>query len=142
MSYDIHITRKEDWSDSEGPEITRNEWISYMNIDKSIVLDQDRSAEVDPRVASGAKDPTHARWVEWPGRDAGAKEAWMWLENGNVMASDADAAFRQKLFLIADSLGAKLMGDKGEIYNSIGEPEKGRSRLRPDGRKRAWWKFW
>lgn len=142
MSYEVHITRKEDWSDQEGPVITRDDWVSYIAIDKSLELDGDRAAKVDPRVASGAKDPTHTRWKDWPGRADGEREAWMWLENGNVVVSDADAAFRRKLFLIADSLGARLVGDDGETYNSVGEPEKGRQRLAADGRRRPWWKFW
>ena len=142
MSYDVHITRKEDWSDTEGPNITRNEWVKYLAIDKSMQLDGDHSAEVDTKVASGAKEPTHARWNDWPDRVPGEREAWMWLEHGNIMATNADAAFRQKLFLVADSLSARLMGDDGEVYNSIGEPEKGRAKLTGDGRKRSWWKFW
>lgn len=142
MAYDMHITRKTDWADQDGPEIEREEWMAYVLIDKSLQLDRDRAEAVDPRVASRTKEPTHVRWTGWEGRMEGVREAWMWLENGNVMASDADAAFRRKLFLVADSLNARLMGDDGEIYNSNGEPESGRAKLTEDGRKRAWWKFW
>lgn len=142
MSYNVHVTRKEDWSDADGPEITRDEWVTYLTIDKTLELDRERAQEVDSRVASGAKEPTHVRWKEWPNREKGVREAWMWLENGNIVASDADSSFRIKMFLVADSLNARLMGDGGEVYNSIGEPEKGRQRLTAEGRKRAWWKFW
>lgn len=142
MGYDLHITRMEDWSDADGPEITLEDWILYVSRDKSLKIDHEKSAASDPSVASGAKEPGHAFWADWPGRAAGEREAWVWHARGNLTAADPDAAFRRKLFLIADSLGAKLQGDGGEIYNSNGDPEKGRIKLSADGRKRAWWKFW
>lgn len=142
MGYDLHITRKDDWSDTDGREITLEEWILYTSGDTSLKIDRDHSAEQDPAVASGAKEPGHAIWVKWPARKEGQREAWVWHAQGNLIAADPDASFRRKLFLIADSLDAKLQGDGGEIYNSNGEPEKGRIKLTADGRKRAWWKFW
>lgn len=142
MGYDLYITRKDDWSDSEGPDITMDDWTEYLFIDASLEIDQKRAEAVDPRVASHSKEATHTRWLEWPGRIPDEDEAWMWLEQGNIVASDPDADFRRKLFLIADGLGARLMGTDGETYNSVGEPESGRARLRDDGVKRPWWRFW
>lgn len=138
MGYDFYITRKEDWSDSDGPQITLTDWTEYLFIENSLEIDRDHAAEVDPRVASGAKEATHARWLDWPGREPGVREAWVWLEAGNLIATDADTDFRRKLFLIADGLGARLMGENGEFYNSIGEVETGDV---SEG-KRPWWKFW
>lgn len=137
MGYGVYITRKNDWADEGEPEITREEWVRYIAVDKSLELDRDHAAAVDPRVASGTKEATHARWKDWSQREPGAREAWMWLERGNIVASDADAQFRRKLFLIADSLNARLMGDDGEVYNSIGEPDR-----TSGGKRRPWWKFW
>ena len=71
----------------------------------------------------------------------GKAEAIVQLQSGNLTCSEPDLATRQKLFLIADALDAKLQGDRGEVYNSIGEPE-GRARLTADGRRRSWWKVW
>lgn len=142
MGYDLYITRREDWSDTEGPDIALDEWATYVLADKDLETDRERAIAADPRVASGAKEPTHVRWLIWPGREPDVSEAWIWLEHGNLVASDPDAAFRRKLFLIADGLNARLTGQDGEVYNSNGDPERGRSRLTPDGRKRPWWKFW
>ena len=52
------------------------------------------------------------------------------------MAKNPDSEMLRKMFLIADALGAKLQGDDGEIYNSIGM-------VAPQDRaKKPWWKFW
>ncbi|MBT8415866.1 MAG: hypothetical protein KJO42_00340 [Silicimonas sp.] len=142
MGYDLYITRKDDWSDTSGPDISMDDWTEYLFIDKSLEIDARRAAEIDPRVASHAKEPTHTRWLDWPARVPDENEAWMWIEQGNIVATDPDIDFRRKLFLIADGLEARLMGTDGEVYDSIGEPESGRSRLTEKGAKRAWWKFW
>lgn len=142
MGYDLYITRKEDWSDVDGQDITFDDWIAYVTSDKSLRIDAARAAAADPRVASGAKEPSHVAWVDWPDREAGQREAWIWLERGNLVAADADLPFRQKLFLIAVAMNARLMGEDGEVYNSIGEPEGKSSLFASLGRKRRWWKFW
>ncbi len=142
MGYGLYITRKDDWSDIEGPRIELIEWAEYLTIDPSLKIDWERSAEVDPRVASKAKEPTHTKWLEWPSRIPDEEEAWLWLEQGNLVAMDPDQAFRRKLFLIADGLGARLMGEEGELYDSNGDPETGRARLGRDGQARPWWKIW
>ena len=128
--------------DTEGQDVTQEDWIAYVALDQSLQIDPDRSAAADPRVASGAKEPSHAFWIDWPDREAGVREAWTWLERGNLVATDADVRFRQKLFLIADGLGACLMGENGEVYNSGGEPEGRLSRSGLVGAKKPWWKFW
>ena len=140
MGYDIHITRKDDWADDEGPVIELDEWLGYLAIDKSMGLDQDREAERDSAVATGAKAASLAIWKDWPSGD-GENFAEIWHSQGNLMASDPDIAFRQKMFLIADALGAKVQGNKGEVYNSIGDPE---NRPRRSGTRagRPWWKVW
>ena len=56
MAYDLHITRREKWSDTKGLEITHGDWVSYLAIDNSMVLDRDLAAERDPAVASGANE--------------------------------------------------------------------------------------
>lgn len=142
MGYDLYITRNEDWSDTDGQDITLDDWTGYLAVDQTLVLDPDHAARADPRVASGAKEPSHVRWIEWPDREPGIREAWVWLERGNLVATDADIRFRQKLFLIADALDARLMGENGDVYNSSGEAESKITGLIGFGRKKSWWKFW
>jgi hypothetical protein len=130
LGKDLHITRKADWSDAEGAEIGLEEWLNYVGSDKSMLL-----LGEDAKGAPVVRDETLAVWTGWSGRVEGQREAWMWLSHGNVMARDADGALRRKMFLIADGLGAKLQGDGGEVYNSIGEVDRA-------DRAKKWWKFW
>ena len=140
MGYDLHITRRQDWADPDGPEITLEEWLDYLTIDPSLERDIEFESSLDPAVATGAKESTMVLWNEWPSRGSG-EEVRLWLSHGNVMATDADVDLRRKMFVMADVLGARLQGDNGEIYNSIGEPE-GRRARRSSGGKRPWWRFW
>lgn len=142
MGYDLYITRKQDWSDTDGHDITLDDWMGVIAVDRSLQVDPQRAAAVDPRVASGAKEPSHAVWLDWPERRAGTDEAWIWLERGNLVATDPDQRVRQKMFLIAVQLDARLMGEDGEVYDSIGEPESRLSALGVLGLKKRWWKFW
>ncbi|MGI9391582.1 MAG: hypothetical protein ACR2O1_16110 [Boseongicola sp.] len=136
MGYDVHITRKEDWSDDSGPSISRDEWIGYVGDDKSMRLDREAVVENAQGEAFSVQDETLAVWTEWTSREEGKNEAWMWCSHGNVMAKNPDGAILQKMFLIADSMGAKLQGDDGEVYNSIGEVDAA------DQAKKPWWKIW
>ncbi len=140
MGYDVHITRKDDWSDAEGEEISVEEWLHYVGSDKSMRLDGEAQATMDSGVAVGIKDETLAVWTEWEGRKDDVNQAWMWYARGNVMAKNPDAAMRRKMFLIADELNARLQGDEGEFYDSTGEVE-GQRRGGGMGKKK-WWKFW
>lgn len=142
MSYNVYVTRKDDWSDDDGPDITLNDWLDYLAIDGSLIPDSHRAKSTDPRVASGAKEATHAYWAEWPGRDDAGHEVWFWLELGNIICANADTATLRKLFVVADVLGARLQGDEGEFYDSVGRAVKGRPRMPRGAGKRPWWKFW
>ncbi len=136
MGYELHITRREHWADADGPEIAYFDWLDYLNIDRSLQEDA-----VFQKEGSEAQERTCVIWTDWSGRKGG-KEARLWLRDGNIVTSDADAEFRRKMFVMADVLGAKLQGAKGEIYNSVGEPDS-RGRIKPSrSGKRPWWKFW
>ena len=136
MGYDVHITRKEDWSDQDGPSIPRAEWLEYVETDKSLSLEKEAVVTNAAGAEFSVQDETLAVWKDWPASEPGRNEAWMWSSGGNVMAKNPDQAFLQKMFLVADAFGAKVQGDDGEVYNSIGEVAK------QDRAKKSWWKFW
>lgn len=136
MGYDVHITRKDDWSDTAGETITRDEWLDYVRGDTSLALMGEAVVSNDKGQEVSIKDETLTVWKEWPKREGGKSEALMWHSNGNVLSTNPDAAMLQKMFLIADALGGKLQGDDGEIYNSIGMVD------RQDRATKKWWKFW
>lgn len=142
MSYRLYVTRRKNWSDSDGPVITHTEWMSYIQMDKSLRLDVELSRDSDPVVAAREKEPTHAVWKETDDKSDPTIGGVFWLDDGNIMSDDPKLAARIKLFLIADGLQATLQGQKGEIYGPFGEPEKGRRKLRDSGRRRRWWHLW
>ena len=59
MGYDLHITRRKDWADESGPEITAEEWLSYIATDRSLRLDKD--AEAFPMYTDAVRGPSSGR---------------------------------------------------------------------------------
>ncbi len=143
MGYEVYVTRRESWADEDGPYITLSDWLGYLSIDPSLQRDV-QFGSGRTKSNGGYEESTHVIWTEWPGQGDG-KEARFYLDDGNVVASDTDVAIRQKLFVMAHVLEAKVQGAKGELYNSVGEPE-GRGRKRrsktPPGAEKSWWRFW
>jgi hypothetical protein len=102
MGYDLHITRRSQWSDDEGPEITLEEWKAYVESD----------AEVRPDADNG---PTDFLWSAHP------QEPWpLWWDRGEVNTKNPDEATIRKLVAIAKRLSATVQGDDGEIYREDG----------------------
>jgi len=104
VSYDIHITRKKYWSDSEGPMISLDEWISYVERDPEIVHDDENEAE-DFLYVAHPEGP----WALW------------WNPRGEIMTSSVDDATMAKLIAIALALEARVLGDDDEQYIRVGE---------------------
>ena len=38
MGYEVHITRKTNWFDEEGPRISEDEWRAYVDSDSEMVM--------------------------------------------------------------------------------------------------------
>lgn len=101
MGYDIHITRKEFWADEDGPEITLEEWRNYVATDSSIMLDEE--------------NPSGQNYVFRSGQNL--CPLW-WNERAEIYAKNPEPTVIAKLVQIANALGAKVMGDDGEIYGA------------------------
>lgn len=99
MGYDFHITRKEFWSDEDGPSISIDEWISYANSDIDIQPDPENAGNENWIVVIGSES-----WPLW------------WSNCGEIYTKNPDELFIKKLVAIAKSLNAKLLGDNDEIY--------------------------
>jgi len=101
MGYDVHITRKKDWCDEDGPVITAEEWLRYVASDPQLRLDpSSKRHSVTIDIQSEYPDP----WLEW--------------FNGEIYSKNPDEAIRAKMIQIAAALGAKVQGDDGETYRS------------------------
>ena len=62
MSYEVHITRKKFWADEEGPAITPEEWLAYIETDPQLRL-VPKSA--NHKVILSIKSPLRDPWLEW-----------------------------------------------------------------------------
>lgn len=100
MSYDLHITRRRDWS-KPGKEISVEEWLAYVEKDTDLVL-------------WAANGPHMAKWSGQPEYP----DAWLDWFQGNIYTKNPNAALIDKMVQIADALGARVQGDDGEIYRN------------------------
>lgn len=100
MSYDIHITRRKDWS-AIGNEITADEWLAYV--------------ENDPELSLWPMNGPCT--VRWNGKCKYPDPLLDWFQ-GNIYAKNPEPALIDKMVQIADALGAQVQGDDGEIYRN------------------------
>lgn len=99
MGYDLHITRRDDWSD-EGSDITAEEWLQYVRSDPELKI-------------TGTNGPCHA---VWSGRSEHS-EPWLDWASGQIYTKNPDSPLIDKMISIAEQLGATVQGDDGEIYD-------------------------
>ena len=102
MGYDLHITRKIDWSEVEGDQIDRSEWEAIIESDSELSLNA--STQYDDRLSATFRDQEFAL-------------AW---DDGQIHAKNPDNALVIKMVAIASRLNAKVQGDDGEIYAADG----------------------
>ena len=101
MGYDLHITRKEFWVDDEGPAITLADWAAYVETDPAITL--------DPENPGGENYVFRYGQHSWP--------LW-WDDSGEVYTKNPEPEVIAKLVQVAAALGARVLGDDGELYGS------------------------
>jgi hypothetical protein len=120
MGYDLHITRKDDWADPEGPEISFDEWMAVVNADPELRAE---GGYVDRRLPDGGTQRcaliswiVHSRYRKEG--DAPAFDFW----RGDISAKNPDPEFCGKMWRLAQLLQAKVQGDDGEYYDRFGNP--------------------
>jgi len=99
MGYDLHVTRKDYWSDEDGPSISLDEWMAYVASDPDLKPDWENPG------------PENVRFVTHPGQ-------WpLWWSNiGEIYTKNPDRLVVAKLVQIASALGARVVGDDDEVY--------------------------
>lgn len=113
MGYDIHITRKENWFEDEGKEITEAEWKSYVNSDSELRLSGFAEAESSLNITLRYVNPLLADWLGHPDHEI----VYFDFRHGNVVVKNPDEITLNKMKNIAHNLRAKVQGDEGEFYN-------------------------
>ena len=130
MGYDLHITRKEYWADEEGEgSISLSEWNAHVENDPELIQDPDNPGENNYLYL----------------RDSGNWPLWYSPESGEINTKNPDTDVIQKLVRIANSLGAKVQGDDGELYDldgNIVSDQASKSTSPNASAKKPWWKIW
>lgn len=118
MGYDLHITRKNDWHDSKGSEISLDEWRALVLADPQMRLDGFAEARLlDGRVLRTDSEGL-AVWTEYSQHDEACNKAWFLYSHGEIRVKNPDDEIIRKMWSIAQALGAKVQGDDGEVYDS------------------------
>jgi len=106
MGYDLHITRKDDWSEQTGPLISEAEWRSLIESDPQLTLD------TQTKLTMSGGDYVFAAWNGQPGA--------LGYYGGEITATDPSEPLIDKMVQIARALGASVQGDDGEVYGEDG----------------------
>lgn len=101
MGYDLHITRKEFWADDEGPQITLEDWTTYV--------------EKDPEITLDPENPGKENYVIQRGQHL--CPLW-WEQRGEICTKNPAPEVIAKLVQVATALRARVLGDDGEIYGT------------------------
>jgi hypothetical protein len=121
MGYDLHITRAEDWSESEQHPISRDEWVAYVRSDPEMRLDGVAETATPDGGTLRYANPGLAVWLSWSGHGRSDGMAWFDHRNGEIKVKNPDRDMCIKMHQIATALGARVQGDDGEFYDSSGE---------------------
>jgi hypothetical protein len=111
VGYDLHITRKSEWSD-EGQDISLSEW--------KVVVGEDPSLRITGEVNAVTNSGEHISYKSeglalWSGHPSGAEIPFDFRE-GQIVVKSPDGPILNKMLSLADRLQAKVQGDEGEVY--------------------------
>ena len=132
MGYDVHITRAEEWSESEASPITLEEWVAYVASDPEMRLDGFAEAQLPSGDVLRVEGKGLSVWTAWPGEGRSEGHAWMDHRGGRIVVKNPDPAILKKMCAIAERLGARVRGDDGETYPESMEDEKQEAAVEDD----------
>jgi hypothetical protein len=113
MGYDIHITRKNEWSDEDGPRITEAEWQAYVASDPEMVITGVAEHTNPPGETIRITQPLLTEWRHHSSRSP----VWFSYFEGNLSVKSPDEECLAKMRQIAARLQARVQGDEGESYD-------------------------
>ena len=141
MAYDLHITRKENWFDTT-PGFTLQDWLEYVDSDSDLRHDGFAESTLDDGKVLRIEQEGLCVWAAYSGGKAGCDVCWLsWSQSGNIDAKNPDQEIREKMWSIAQRLGAKVQGDDGELYGPDGN-QIAEIASTATISKRPWWRFW
>jgi hypothetical protein len=118
MGYDVHLVRTQQWFDSESEPVTKED------VDKVVASDSTLSWSESDYVEMREDDGTVQRYflINWNG------EPVFWWYKSEMQCKNPIEAQLLKLIEIGKALGARVVGDDGEKYES-GKTIFGKSKI-------------
>ena len=145
MGYDLHITRRKDWSQDEpqNTDIKLEEWISFIEQDPELQLSDAYRIKVPGNENESQVAPGYCEWINHP---LDERPSFVY-SSGCISTKNPDEDTVRKILLISKVLNAKVQGDDGETYelSSNGEIINNPDPLVDSNEiaeKKPWWKFW
>ena len=86
MGYEIHITRKTEWFDEDGPEISLEDWKAYIASDPEMRLDGYAEATMENGDVFRTEHDGIAVWTAYSGHGVDGNMAWLYPGSGGIVA--------------------------------------------------------
>lgn len=144
MGYEVHITRKEHWSDQVGAGIALEEWLRYVSEDEGMIAEGFAEATTADGESVRVENAGTAVWTAYSGHGVGGNKAWFCHIEDRISVNNPDAEILKKMRRIATALGAQVQGDDGEHYDVDGRPLGAEATMPKSGmpHRKPWWRFW
>ena len=121
MGYEVHITRRENWFDEDGPAISIDEWLKFVASDPEMRMDGYAEAVKSDGSVIRVENEGLAVWLKYSGHQLDGNMAWFDFQAGRITTKNPDAEILKKMWAVAQGLSAKVQGDEGESYDKNGE---------------------
>jgi hypothetical protein len=156
MGYDLHIIRRKNYEDfEEESNISLEEWLAYIETDKSLELTNGYQVKIPGFAESYQNVPGFCNWKEHSA-NKGESAPWLDFGHGQISSKNSDDETIRKMIAIAKLLNGKVIGDDWEEYDEsffdkekVEERKKSLEKFNPEAVKitrldlnKPWWKFW
>jgi len=143
MGYELHITRSNDWVDSERNPISLKEWLAFVESNGEFRHDGYAEATTPDGEIIRVENEGLSVWTKYSKHGEEGGMAWFDYREGRIVVKSPDEEIIRKMCDVAKSFGAKVQGDEGEVYNEHGQSNWQELRQPPDEpKKKPWWKLW
>ena len=108
MGYDVHITRADEWTESETAPIELDEWLAYVRSDPEMRLDGAASAALGSGETLTYENEGLAVWTAYSQHERDGNLAWFDHRGGEIVVKNPDEEILDKLRRIAKALRARV----------------------------------
>lgn len=156
MGYDVHITRKKHWADTEAAQpITLEEWKALVDADPEMRLDNFAETISNNGDKIRIEREGLSVWTAFPGDGVDGNHAWFDYNKGDIVVKNPTDDIIDKMIALGTLLQADVVGDDGGYYlirEKENKEEQGAEESKTEiestdnhpatAAKKAWWKLW